>query len=185
MTARLAALAALLALVAGCSKPERVDAPEGTPVHLGDDWFAFRAASASREGAVPHEATPDDIAAATSAARARDAAIAGDTPPASLDRSVLVEASAVYRKVCAECHGADGTPPDPMPDGGKRPRAWGGTGTRMGFFFGGDSMRRGIWRTIRKGSEPEAEGKAPRMPAWQTKLSREQTWGLVRYLESL
>ncbi|MCA9561081.1 MAG: cytochrome c [Myxococcales bacterium] len=48
----------------------------------------------------------------------------------------------------------------------------------MGFTFGGDAMRRGIYRSI-------AEGKGEGMPAWGGRLSREQMWALVRHIESL
>ena len=56
------------------------------------------------------------------------------------------------------------------------PRAWGTMGTSMGFFFGGDRMRAGIYRTV-------ADGRPPNMPAWGAQLSREQLWALVRHIE--
>ncbi|MCA9542738.1 MAG: cytochrome c [Myxococcales bacterium] len=39
-------------------------------------------------------------------------------------------------------------------------------------------MRRGIYRSI-------AEGKGAAMPAWGTRLAREQIWALVRHIEAL
>ena len=58
----------------------------------------------------------------------------------------------------------------------KVPRDWTGMGVRMGFFFGGDKMRAGIFRRIR-------DGVPPGMPGWDSALSREQIWALVRHLE--
>ena len=53
----------------------------------------------------------------------------------------------------------------------------------MGFFFGGDKMRAGLFKRIQEGGEPK-DGKPSDMPAWSSSLSREQTWALVRHLES-
>ena len=57
------------------------------------------------------------------------------------------------------------------------PRAWGGMGARMGFLFGGDKMRAGIYRSIDQGRGTGV------MPAWGGQLSREQIWALVRHIE--
>ena len=163
---RLLVLLALLGLL-GCSKPERVEAPPEALPHYGDAWFAFRGAS---------------LGISVAAAQSRDATIPADHPPATLDRTTAVEAAAIYRSVCVVCHGPGGEPPEKQPSGGAPPRAWGGS-ARMGFFFGGDKMRAGLFKRIQEGGEPR-DGKASDMPAWASTLSREQTWALVRHLES-
>jgi mono/diheme cytochrome c family protein len=163
-------LVLILVFASGCSGPERIEAPRGTKPHLGDEWFPYRAGLLGID---------------EKAARARDQALPEDKPlaPEAIDQPLAIEASAIYRTACATCHGRDGTPPEPR-EGERAPRAWGTSGTRMGFTMGGDKMRAGIYRTIQKGGEPK-DGKASNMPAWNGTLSREQTWALVRYLESL
>ncbi len=56
------------------------------------------------------------------------------------------------------------------------PQSWGGVGPRMGFFFGGDAMRAGIYRVI-------AERLAPSMPAFGETLSCGQIWALFAHIE--
>jgi mono/diheme cytochrome c family protein len=153
--------------VLGCSKPERVEAPPDAVAHYGDAWFAFRGES---------------LGISVAAAQSRDAALPADHPPV-LDHTTAVEAAAIYRSVCVACHGPGGQPPEKQPSGGAPPRAWGGGGVRMGFFFGGDSMRAGLFKKIQQGGDPK-DGKPSDMPAWGSSLSREQTWALVRHFES-
>ena len=86
----------------GCSKPERVEAPPDTTAHYGDAWFAFRAES---------------LGIAVAAAQSRDTTIGADHPPATLDRTTALEASAIYRSVCIVCHGPGGEPPEKQPSG--------------------------------------------------------------------
>lgn len=57
-------------------------------------------------------------------------------------------------------------------------RRFGTTGMGMGFFFGGDKMRRGIAATI-------TNGKGTLMPAFKDKLKPEEIQELVRYIEGL
>ncbi|MCB9536025.1 MAG: cytochrome c [Myxococcales bacterium] len=155
----------LLVALTACAPARTRVTTEDRP-HLGDAWYAHRAATLN--------ITPE-------AARARDAALpAGPDagpPDDALDAHTAREAAALWRDLCAACHGPDGQPPselglDPPP------KTWGGFGVRMGFTFGGDAMRRGIYRSI-------AEGKGEGMPAWGGRLSREQMWALVRHIESL
>jgi mono/diheme cytochrome c family protein len=53
----------------------------------------------------------------------------------------------------------------------------------MGFFFGGDSMRAGIYRRISEGGEVK-DSQPSEMPAWRDTLAREQIWALVRHIEA-
>jgi mono/diheme cytochrome c family protein len=160
------ALVALLALAAlgGCAKPERLEAPVELTPHLGEAWYSYRAATLG--------ITPE-------AAVTRDLAISELRPP-ELDRIARLEAAAVWRDHCASCHGIDGDAP---PRAGPAPRSWGTVGSRMGFRFGGDSMRAGLYRKIQDGGKT-VEGRVSDMPSWRRLLSREQTWALVERIES-
>jgi mono/diheme cytochrome c family protein len=163
----LLALAGALA-AAGCAKPERREAPPGAAPHLGDDWFSFRAGG---------------LGISVAAAASRDAALSSEHPPRPLDDACVLEADAIYRAACLACHGPEGKPPAKLPNGGAPPHEWGTTGASMGFFFGGDAMRAGLYRTIENGGETK-DGVPSNMPAWKGTLSREQMWALVRELEA-
>ena len=152
----------VLAVVAlGCGGPHLVT-PLTPAAHEGAEWFAFRAWTL---GITPAQA------------RARDSALPEDSPPAGLDDLWMRrEGKDLWLTHCAGCHGADGTPTPAA--GTPPPRRWGTFGVKMGFLFGGDRMRAGVYRSI-------AEGHPPRMPAWRGPLAREQIWALVRHLEDL
>ncbi len=119
-------------------------------------------------------------------ARHRDATLSVATPPdvATDDAQTRAEAVAIWGRVCASCHGVSGRLDGVTQKTDPPPRAWGGMGARMGFFFGGDKMRAGIYRAIAEGG-PVRDGKPSPMPAWGPTFAREQIWALVRYLESL
>lgn len=164
--APIGALVLALALSgAGCGGPQQGRASAGDLPHLGTTWFPYRAQA---------------LEISVAEARARDAALSEAEPPEDLDAVVIDEAAAIWRSECARCHGPEGRlrgvdAMDPMP------RAWGGMGARMGFFFGGDKMRAGIYSAIADGKEDEV-GRLV-MPAWRGLLSREQMWALVRHIE--
>jgi len=154
----------LLLVLVGCATPGRLpSAPDARP-HLGDEWFAWRAGT---------------LGLSVEETRARDASLPageeGRVPPdGTLDEHTAAEAALLWQQECARCHGSTGAPP-PVEPGRTPPRAWGGMGVRMGFLFGGDKMRAGIYRAI-------AQGKGD-MAAWGDTLSREQIWALVRHIE--
>jgi mono/diheme cytochrome c family protein len=143
-----------------CGGPARVQAPEGVHHLEGDAWFAWRGAAL---GVTPEEA------------RTRDSALSEDAPPESLAPDVRQRAAATWKTVCSTCHGTQGKPPERP--GQPTPKAWGTMGTGMGFTFGGDKMRAGIYRTIR-------DGKGETMAAWGDRLAREHIWALVAHIES-
>lgn len=153
-----------LAVVA-CAAAKPATPPADAVPHVGDEWFAWRA---------------ETLGISVEEARARDAALPDGTDgrvPAdgTLDESTRVEAAVLWSQECARCHGARGVPP-PAADGQVRPRAWDGIGPNMGFLFGGDRMRAGIYKTI-------SQGKGS-MAGWGDALSREQIWALVAHIES-
>lgn len=159
------------AAFAACAGSSRVAAPQGMSVLIGDEWFAARA---------------QQLGISAEEAKARDAAISDRTPPGEdgVDRFAREQAAAIWVEYCSKCHGLEGEPPAEMAEKPRTPREWGTFGTSMGFFFGGDKMRAGIFRLISEGGE-EKDGVSSGMPAWGESLSREQTWAVVYHLESL
>ncbi|MBL91774.1 MAG: cytochrome C oxidase Cbb3 [Myxococcales bacterium] len=83
---------------------------------------------------------------------------------------------------CAVCHGPQGrTNPQKFTPA---PRKFGGMGLKMGFFFGGDKMRAGIFQKIKTGQS--AKSKVPsQMAGFGDLLHNEQIWALVLHLENL
>lgn len=161
------AAALSLAAVTGCEKPVRTRVPDGVEVQLGDAWFRARAQALG--------VTVDE-------ARARDAALAEEAPPEGVwDEQTRAQAAALWSALCAECHGLEGDLAG-VPVTGRMPRRWGTVGTRMGFFFGGDKMRAGIFKTIADGAPDDEDGPSP-MIAWRPMLAKEQIWALVHYIE--
>jgi len=160
-----------LLLLAACAAtlppPALYVEPEG--IHLGDDWFTYRARG---------------LGITADAARQRDAALPTDHPAAGIwDQQTAAEAVALWAGRCAACHGPHGRG-EGVPAHDPAPRAWGGMGAAMGFFFGGDAMRAGVYRKIAEGGGT-VDGKVSDMPAWGGELSREQMWALVRFIEEL
>ncbi|WP_232371521.1 c-type cytochrome [Leptospira ainazelensis] len=100
------------------------------------------------------------------------------TSPNSKDRSSDFSidenrADLLWEQKCAACHGVDGTPKDSVLP---KPKKLRGFGIKMGFFFGGDKMREGIFKTIR-------DGKNQTMPSFKDELSEEEIRALVKRIE--
>lgn len=162
---------ALAAAHLGCSGGTVRAAPPTEAPLLGDAWFAARGTALGLDAA---------------AARARDAAISEAEPPAEPpDAQLRTQAAAIWATLCASCHGATGRVENvaPPPPDVPLPRPFGGTRMAMGFFFGGDKMRAGLYRKIARGAPPTVPPSP--MPPWEGTLSREQIWALVAHIESL
>jgi hypothetical protein len=160
----------LVAFAWSCGGIAPALAPPGAEAHYGDEWFVVRAERLGR--------SIDDV-------KARDAALSESEPPPEdgWDDQLALEAAILWRDLCSSCHGPDGDPGGAREKLDPSPRSWTGAGPSMGFFFGGDAMRAGIYRRIRDGGD--ADGKASKMPPWGTTLAREQIWALVRHIEAL
>ena len=144
-----------------CRGPQQPAIDRNELPHLGAHFFEWRAQS---------------LGISLEASRERDQNFPGnDGPPPheKLDQAMAKEAARLWQSLCAACHGLNGVPPKSIL---VKPRTWGTMGTKMGFFFGGDKMRSAIYQKI-------ADGQPPNMPAWNTQLSREQIWALVKHLE--
>jgi mono/diheme cytochrome c family protein len=157
----------LIFLVSCQGAPPAVDPG---PSHAGDDWYAFRAAQLGIEEEV---------------ARARDAAFSTETPAETRDDTEMRrEARALWRDLCARCHGSHGRVADATietPPGMKPPRDWGSFGSAFAFAITGDGFRTVIYRRTAKGGD--RSGNPNTMPAWEGQLSREQIWALVALIE--
>jgi mono/diheme cytochrome c family protein len=103
------------------------------------------------------------------------------------DRQAVSRGAVVYQMHCARCHGEDGTGqgPSTLPD---HPATDFKTfGKRLGATLHHGAPR--TWfRVIRDGSGDlvdYADGRMAAMPAFGGKLTREQMWLVVTYLQSL
>jgi mono/diheme cytochrome c family protein len=134
------------------------------PLHLEEKWWPFRA---EQLGISPAEA------------RARDAAITPRRPPDGFwDRQTALETATIWSALCNECHGGRRTMQDAL-DMPPPPQGW---GTGEGLFFGRSRPYLEIFATIHDGGPPR-NGIPSEMPKWRGKLSREQIWSLIYFVE--
>jgi mono/diheme cytochrome c family protein len=158
----------VVALGAACARVARPTPEPDAQPHLGDTWYAHRALSLGITEADAHR---------------RDLALSEESASDGMwDRTTQQEASALWQSACASCHGLTGKGDGAAPMN-PAPRSFGTMGMRMGFFFGGDRMRAGIYRKITEGGAKTIPPTA--MPAYGPTLSREQRWALVYLIESL
>lgn len=137
---------------------------ERAPVHVGDAWWSFRAEFLkTNEGRV----------------RDRDGDISEKQAPGEFwDQQTAVETISVWTTFCNECHGGRRRMEDVM----KMPAPTPGWGRGDGLFFGIRRPYADIFRTIYNG-KIEKEGNRWKMPAWRGKLSKEQIWALIYFVE--
>jgi mono/diheme cytochrome c family protein len=192
--ARLARLALLLAAVAtllGCASTapvvEKTIEPSATPdttfvlsrdrspaqkaepvnsdqVHVGDLWWPFRG---------------NYLKVGEAAARDRDLEISEKQAPNDFwDEQTAVETIFIWGTFCNECHGGRRR----MEDVVKMPGPAANWGRGEGLFFGIRRPYAEIFRTVSNG-KIEKEGNRWKMPAWRGKLSKEQIWALIYFIE--
>ena len=96
---------------------------------------------------------------------------------------LLEEGASLWQVHCTSCHGPKGNsnPQNWQP----KPRKLGSMGLKMGFFFGGDKMRAGIFHKIKTGQSLKKTKTTPQMPAFEGALRNEQIWALVLFLENI
>ncbi len=139
-------------------------APGDIVVHLDEKWFEVRA---------------QHLGIDVSEARSRDAAISTSAAPAEFwDQQTAVEAVSIWSALCNECHGGRRRVKDAV-SMAKPPAGW---GMGEGLFFGARRPYREIFGVISLGG-PIRNGVPSEMPAWQDKLSHEQIWSLIYFLE--
>ena len=128
--------------------PTAAKPTEKVPVHVGDQWWAFRA---------------DFLKVNEDKARDRDGDISEMKAPGGFwDLQTSVETISIWTTFCNECHG------------GRR--------KMEDLFFGIRRPYSEIFRTVYNG-KIEKEGNRWKMPAWRGKLSKEQIWALIYFVE--
>ena len=100
------------------------------------------------------------------------------TPPEELWNSPeLREKAAIqWASLCASCHGVEGKLKN-VPAFDPSPRAFGGMGMSMGFLMGGNKMRAKVFQVIQEGRNE--------MPRFGERLTNQEIWGIVYFLEHL
>ena len=144
--------------------PAAAKPAEKVPVHVGDQWWAFRA---------------DFLKVNEDKARDRDGDISEKQAPAGFwDLQTSVETISIWTTFCNECHGGRRK----MEDVIRMPAPTATWGKGEGLFFGIRRPYPEIFRTIYNG-KIEKEGNRWKMPAWRGKLSKEQIWALIYFVE--
>jgi cbb3-type cytochrome c oxidase subunit III len=144
--------------------PTAAKPAERVPVHVGDQWWAFRA---------------DFLKVNEEKARDRDGDISEkQAPPGFWDLQTSVETISVWTTFCNECHGGRRK----MEDVIKMPAPGPNWGKGDGLFFGIRRPYSEIFKTVYSG-KIEKEGNRWKMPAWRGKLSKEQIWALIYFVE--
>jgi len=134
------------------------------PVHVGDAWWAFRA-----EFLKTNEGRAKD----------RDNEISERQAPSDFwDQQSAVETISIWTTFCNECHGGRRRMEDVL----KMPGPIASWGKGDGLFFGIRRPYADIFKTIYNG-KIEKEGNRWKMPAWRGKLSKEQIWALIYFVE--
>jgi len=137
---------------------------EQAPVHVGDSWWSFRG---------------DFLKVGEAQVREREEAISEKQAPQEFwDKQTAGETIAIWSVFCNECHGGRRKLEDVM----KMPAPTATWGKGEGLFFGARRPYADIFRTIWNG-KIEKEGNRWKMPAWKGKLSKEQIWSLIYFVE--
>lgn len=154
-----------LLLLGSCASQTPKTPTVSAKVHLGDRWFPFRSAflGMSKEDAI-----------------ARDADLDEKAPPedAFWDEQLAIEAASIWKLLCNDCHGGKRS----VTRAAKMPPPPEGWGHGEATFFGKARPHAEIFRIIYHGAEAKTEDEDP-MPAWGDRVSREQIWGLVWFIE--
>jgi hypothetical protein len=139
-------------------------AMEPAPLHIGDQWWRFRA---------------DFLKMSEAEAKERDAAISERHAPANFwDKQTALETVEIWGHLCNECHGGRRHMKDAM----SMPQPPAGWGTGDGLFFGNRRDYSAVFAIINTGG-PERNGKRSPMPPWTGKLAKEEMWALLYFLE--
>ena len=152
--------------LAACASQQSGSGDPAPAIHLGEHWFEHRGSflgmsaqdAAMRDGEVDEKAPPQDK---------------------FWDEQLAVEAASMWRVLCNECHGgrrsiqrAKQIPPPPD-----------GWGSSEGQFFGRARPHQEIFQKIFHGGDEPKEPDQQKMPPWGDRLSREQIWALVWFIE--
>jgi mono/diheme cytochrome c family protein len=139
-------------------------AEEQASLHLADDWWRFRG---------------DFLRMTVAQVKERDQEISERQPPPQFwDQQTALEAASVWGSLCNECHGGRRA----LNDAVKMPPPPSQWGRGSGLFFGQRKSYESLFAIVASGG-PERNGKKSEMPAWRGRLSREQIWAILYFLE--
>jgi len=111
--------------------------------------------------------------------RDRDGEISERQAPSGFwDLQTSVETISIWTTFCNECHGGRRK----MEDVIRMPAPAANWGRGEGLFFGIRRPYADIFRTVYNG-KIEKEGNRWKMPAWRGKLSKEEIWALIYFVE--
>lgn len=121
--------------------------------------------------------------------RDRDAALAADRNPfdAYRDPGAVSRGAVIYKFHCARCHGEDGRGRGPSVLPNHPANDFHAPGQRFASTLHRGAPRR-WFNSIMNGygvMVDYPDGKSPAMPAFKERLSREQVWLVITYLQSL
>lgn len=134
------------------------------PVHVNEQWWPFRA---------------EFLKTSEQRAKDRDAEISEKQAPADFwDLQSAIETVSIWGTFCNECHGGRRRTDDAL----KMPAPTANWGRGEGLFFGARRPYAEIFKIVSNG-KIEKESSRWKMPAWKGKLSREQIWALIYFIE--
>lgn len=154
----------LLCAALGCasSSTSNTIEPDAPRPKVGAAWFTMRA---------------QQLGVSMTDAKKRDATFDPGTVPTDFwNPATATNTGAVWNALCAECHGGQMDPGDAA----KLPAPAVGWGTGTGRIFAEDRPLPAAYAKIFDGSDDPKK-----MPPWKDKLSREQIWALVHFVEQL
>ena len=134
------------------------------PVHVNEQWWPFRA---------------EFLKVSEQRVKDRDTEISEKQAPADFwDLQSAIETVSIWGTFCNECHGGRRRTDDAL----KMPGPTASWGRGEGLFFGARRPYSEIFRIVSNG-KIEKESSRWKMPAWKGKLSREQIWALIYFIE--
>lgn len=134
------------------------------PIHIEGRWWSFRA---------------DYLNLSEAECRQRDAAFGENGPVAKFwDEQTAIEAVSIWSALCNECHGGRRKLQDALKMR-PPPEDW---GRGAGLFFGRERRYQEIYTVVFNGG-PDQDGKPSEMPDWGRRMSREQIWSLIYFIE--
>jgi hypothetical protein len=137
---------------------------EHAPVHINDQWWPFRA---------------EFLKTTEQKVKERDAEVSERQAPTDFwDLQTSIETVSIWGTFCNECHGGRRRTDDAL----KMPAPTANWGRGEGLFFGSRRPYAEIFRVVSNG-KIEKESSRWKMPAWKGKLSREQIWALIYFIE--
>jgi mono/diheme cytochrome c family protein len=144
--------------------PAKKAAEPNAPVHINEQWWGFRA---------------EFLKTTEAKVKERDADVSERQAPTEFwDLQTSIETVSIWGTFCNECHGGRRRTDDAL----KMPPPTANWGRGEGLFFGARRPYSEIFKVISNG-KIEKESSRWKMPAWKGRLSKEQIWALIYFIE--